>query len=211
VVSAAALSPSRLRRVELLALLVGPEAPLAPVVSLVTADPALSMRLLAAANADALGLPVAVSSVHDAVTLLGPARLRDWATLMLVSDLDDGDEQQLSAAVTRARMCQNLAERMAVPGESAFTVGLVSAVADMLGQRPADLAPRLSLNEEVVAALTTRSGPLGEVLSLVDAYEASDLPALVAAPVPAEETTRSYLEAVAWSSWIMDQLDEPTD
>lgn len=211
VVSTAALSPSRLRRVELLALLVGPKAPLGPVVSLVTADPALSMRLLAAANADALGLPVAVSSVHDAVNLLGPSRLRDWATLMLVSDLDDGDEQQLTAVVTRARMCQNLAQRMAVPAEAAFTVGLVSAVAEMLGQRPADLAPRLSLNREVVDALTARTGPLGEVLSLVDAYEASDLPALVAAPVPAEDTTRSYLEAVAWSSWIMDQLEEPTD
>ena len=77
------------------------------------------------------------------MTLLGPSRLRDWATLMLVSDLDDGDEEQLSTVVTRARMCQNLARRMAVPADAAFTVGLVSAVAGMLGQQPRDLAPRL--------------------------------------------------------------------
>jgi EAL and modified HD-GYP domain-containing signal transduction protein len=108
VVSAAALSPSRLRRVELLGLLVGPDLRVSRLIPLITSDPALSMRLLAAANADCLGLPVKVSSVHEAVLLLGLARLRDWATLMLVSDLDHGDEQQVSAAVTRARMCPGL-------------------------------------------------------------------------------------------------------
>jgi EAL and modified HD-GYP domain-containing signal transduction protein len=193
--------------VELLALLVGPQVPLAPVVTLVTADPALSMRLLAAANAQALGLPVKVSSVHDAVSLLGAARLRDWATLMLVSDLKDGDEQQVSMAVTRARMCQNLAERMDIGGETAFTVGLVSAVAELLGQTAAELAPRLSLNQEVTDALLDGVGPLGELLALVAAYEASDLPALIAAPVPAEDTTRSYLEAVAWSARMLGQAE----
>ena len=51
VVPARALSPSRLRRIELLGLLVGPEIPLTQVVRLVTGDPALSIRLLAVANA----------------------------------------------------------------------------------------------------------------------------------------------------------------
>jgi EAL and modified HD-GYP domain-containing signal transduction protein len=205
VVSTTALSPSRLRRVELLALLVGPDIPLARVVSLVTSDPALSMRLLAAANADSLGLPVQVSSIHDAVSLLGVSRLRDWATLMLVSDLDEGDEEQLSVAVTRARMCQNLAERMGVPEEPAFTVGLISAVAEQLGQPPVELAPRLSLTREVTDALVSGEGPLGELLDLITAYEASDLPMLVAGPVPAEDTAHAYLDAVAWSTQIIDQ------
>jgi hypothetical protein len=97
---------------------------------------------MAAANADSLGLPVKVSSVHEAVLLLGVDRLRDWATLMLVSDLDDPGTHQLSAAITRARMCQNIAGRMDLPPEAAFTVGLVSAVAELLGQGAAELAPR---------------------------------------------------------------------
>jgi EAL and modified HD-GYP domain-containing signal transduction protein len=207
VVSAAALSPSRLARVELLSLLVGPDIPLARVVGLVTSDPALSLRLMAAANADSLGLPVKVSSVHEAVLLLGVGRLRDWATLMLVSDLDDdlGDPgpQQLSAAITRARMCQNIAARMELPPEAAFTVGLVSAVAEVLGQAAADLAVRLSLSHEVTEALVAGAGPLGELLSLVAAYEASDLPMLLAAPLPVEDTARAYLDAVAYTGQII--------
>jgi c-di-GMP-related signal transduction protein len=213
VISVPALSSSRLRRVELLALLAGPMVSEWPVVTLVTADPALSMRLLAAANAHALGLPVKVSSVHDAVSLLGVERLRDWATLMLVSDLEDGDEERLSSVVTRARMCQNMAERMHLAGEAAFTVGLVSAVAEMLAQKPAELAPRLSLNAEVTEALVGGAGPLGELLSFVISYESSDLPAIVAeaesvpgtGPAAASDATRSYLEAVDWSAWLFDQ------
>jgi EAL and modified HD-GYP domain-containing signal transduction protein len=215
VISVPALSSSRLRRVELLALLADPTVSEWPVVTLVTADPALSMRLLAAANAHALGLPVKVSSVHDAVSLLGVERLRDWATLMLVSDLEDGDEKRLSSVVTRARMCQNMAERMHLAGEAAFTVGLLSAVAEMLDQTPAELAPRLSLNAEVTDALVSGAGPLGELLSFVIAYESSDLPAIVAdaGSVPGvgsnaaseADATRSYLEAVDWSTWLFEQ------
>ncbi|WP_238012695.1 EAL domain-containing protein [Dactylosporangium sp. AC04546] len=203
VVSAAALSPSRLARVELLSLLVGPSIPLARVVGLVTSDPALALRLTAAANADALGLPVKVSSVHEAVLLLGVDRLRDWATLMLVSDLDDPGTHQLSAAITRARMCQNIAARMALPPEAAFTVGLVSSVAELLGQPAAALTVRLSLSQDVTEALVAGAGPLGELLSLVAAYEASDLPMLLAAPLPVEDTARAYLDAVAYTGQII--------
>ncbi|MEV0129905.1 HDOD domain-containing protein [Dactylosporangium sp. NPDC050688] len=209
IVTGTALSPSRLARVELLSLLVGPGIPLNRVVGLVTSDPALSLRLMAAANADALGLPVKVSSVHEAVLLLGVDRLRDWATLMLVSDLDDPGAAQLSGAITRARMCQNIAERMAVPAEPAFTVGLVSAVAELLGQRAAELAMRLSLSHEVTEALVDGVGPLGELLSLVAAYEASDLPMLLAAPLPVEETALAYLDAVAYTGHIIAPRTRP--
>jgi hypothetical protein len=44
-------------------------------------------------------------------------------------------------------------------------------------------------------------------MSLVAADEMSDLPALVAAPLPADVAVRSYLDAVAWSTQILDQVD----
>jgi c-di-GMP-related signal transduction protein len=182
VVSVAALAPSRVRRADLLGLMVNPEVPLHGAVSLVTGDPALSLRMLAVANADALSLPVKVSSVHEAVMLLGVDRLRDWAALMLVSDLHDGDEPALVAAVNRARMCQKMADRLNLPAEAAFTVGLISAAAEMLRQPPAELAPRLPLSHEVTEALVAGTGPLAELLSLVRLYESSDLPALITPP-----------------------------
>jgi EAL and modified HD-GYP domain-containing signal transduction protein len=127
-------------------------------------------------------LPVTVSSIHEAVMLVGVQRLRDWAALMLVSDSRHGDQPALSAAVGRARMCQRLAERLDIPAEAAFTVGLISAAAELLCQSRAELAPRLPLNREVTEALVAGTGPLGEVLSLLFMYESSDLPTLIAPP-----------------------------
>jgi EAL and modified HD-GYP domain-containing signal transduction protein len=182
VVSTVALAPSRLRRLDLLGLQVDGDVPVRSAISLVTGDPALSLRMLAVANADALGLPVDVSSIHEAVLLLGVDRVRDWTALMLVSDQRDGDEPALSAAMARARMCQKIAERLNLPAEAAFTVGLLSAAAEMLRRSPAEMAPRLPLRADVADALAAGTGPLGELLSLVHMYEASDLPALVTPP-----------------------------
>lgn len=184
VVSAAALAPPRLRGVELLGLLVTEDLASAQVASLISGDAALSVRMLAAANADALGLPVRISSVQEAVLLLGSARLRDWTALMLDSDLgtDPADQTNHSLlAISRARRCQKLAERLDVPAEAAFAVGLVSAVAQLLDQPVAELAPRLSLSPELTEALVDGTGPLGDLLGLITAYEAVEEPA---APTP---------------------------
>ncbi|HYN97115.1 MAG TPA: HDOD domain-containing protein [Pilimelia sp.] len=179
VVSVAALAPPRLRGIELLGLLVDNNLPASQLTSLIISDAALSVRMLAAANADALGLPVQISSVQEAILLLGGARLRDWTALMLASDSLAGaaPKQHSGAAIGRARRCQKLAERLGVPAESAFAVGLISAVAETLDEPAAVLAPRLSLSDELTEALVHGTGPLGELLSLVTAYEATDPPA----------------------------------
>jgi EAL and modified HD-GYP domain-containing signal transduction protein len=182
VISMVALAPSRQRRLDLLGLQVDAEVPVCSAVSLVTGDPALSLRVLALTNADPLGLPVTVSSIHEAVLLLGVDRVRDWTALMLVSDQRDGDEPALSAALSRARMCQKVGERLRLPGEAAFTVGLLSAAGELMRRSPAEVAERLPLRAEVSEALTTGAGPLGDLLSLVRAYEASDLPTLINPP-----------------------------
>jgi EAL and modified HD-GYP domain-containing signal transduction protein len=57
------------------------------VVRLVARDPALSFRLLQATNSAASGLTSRVSSVHEAAILLGLDKVRQWVTLMLLSDL----------------------------------------------------------------------------------------------------------------------------
>lgn len=179
VMSTVALTPSPVSHRDLLGMQVSAGLSTPSAVALVTADPALSLRILAAANADPLGVPVTVSSVHDAALLLGPDRVRDWAALMLVSDRRGPEDPAAAAVLARARMSQKLGERMSLPADAAFTVGLVSAAAELLRRAPGDVAPQLPLNAELVDAITTGEGPLGALLALVRAYEASDLPALV--------------------------------
>jgi c-di-GMP-related signal transduction protein len=199
VVSVAALAPSRLRRLELLGTLSVPDCDLDNVVSIVTSDPALSVRVLHATNTVTQGLSRRISSVHEAVVMLGTTRIQQWVTLMLVSDIAEATEEQMSTTMARARLCQTIAPRLDAPPESAFTVGLLWGVADVLGVPVADLVSRLPLAEEIADALLHLGGRLGEVLSMVRAYEMADATVFAHPEVSPTELAQAYLESVGWS------------
>jgi EAL and modified HD-GYP domain-containing signal transduction protein len=200
VLTAVALSPSRLRRLELLGAVTAEDADIAKVSSIVQSDPALSYRVLRATNAAASGLPRKVASVRDAVVLLGSAKIRQWAALMLVSDVaESATEDQLSTTMARARLCQTVAERLGLQGDAAFTVGLLAGVAELIAEPVAELVNRLPLTVEVADALVDGHGRLGQVLSIVRAYEVADEHALAGAPVSSADLAKAYLSAVGWS------------
>ena len=204
VLSAVSRSTSRLHRVSLLGALTGDRVDLDQVVANVTSDPALSFRVLQATNSVSAGLSRKVSSVRDAVLLLGARRIRQWVALMIVADLAEARDDQLSTTMTRARLCQNLAERLGQSGECAFTVGLLAGVADLLDAPADELVSRLPLTPEVAEALVSGRGPLGEVLTMVRAYEACDGELLEHAPVSSAELAREYLAALGWSVRTLD-------
>lgn len=206
VVSARVVPASRLRHVELLGVLSRRDVRMSEIVSIVTSDPALSFRLLRASNSAASGLQRRVSSVHEALVILGLVRVREWVSLMLLSDLAEGEESLLAAAITRARLCQLVAERIGVSGETAFTVGLLAAVADLIGTPIGDLVNRLPLADDVASALVGRLGRLGRVLDIVDAYEACDLEAMGHFEVPPAELARAFLTATGYSVRIAGQV-----
>nr|WP_240948380.1 HDOD domain-containing protein [Planosporangium mesophilum] len=199
VVSIATLAPSRLRRLELLGALTGPEADVDHIVSIVTSDPALTFRVLRATNAASGGLNRRVSSVHQAVVMLGGQRIREWVTLMLVSDIAEASDAHLSTAMARARLCQTIASRLDASADSAFIAGLLWGISDVLGVPVVDLVGRLPLADDVTEALVNGSGGLGEVLSLVRAYEGADATALSQLKVSPADLAKAYLSAVGWS------------
>ena len=94
VLSATSLSSSRAHRLELLGALAGEDADIARVASIVMGDPGLSFRVLRATNSAGVGLPRRLASIHDAVMLLGTVRIRQWVSLMLVSDLSEAKKRQ---------------------------------------------------------------------------------------------------------------------
>jgi c-di-GMP-related signal transduction protein len=197
--TAVSVNPSRLRRLELFTALSAADTDIDKVVPIVTADPALSFRVLQATNSAAVGLARKVSSVREAATVLGANRIRQWVMLLMASDVAEASPEQLAGTLTRARLCQLVARHAGAPTDAAFTVGLLSGVADLVAEPIEELVPRLPVTPEIAAALTGGSGRLGAVLELVRAYESSDLPALAVSPMSAPELARAYLSAVGWS------------
>ena len=215
----APLSPARLRRVELIAALAGGDLRLDEILATATRDPAVAYRLQRAAGAVAAPDPVEVSpgpvAVPDPVVVsLGPDRLGAWLALILLQDATGADEGQLSAALTRARFCQLGAVLAALPGagapgDPAFTAGLLTGVAEIVGRPVADLVDGLPLPGDVADALRGRAGPIGAILDAVLAYEAGDADGVRAATVPSDGLTRAYLDAAAWALAAVDAVAVP--
>lgn len=205
IMSIQSLSPSRMRRLELLGALNAEDIDMETVVSIVTQDPGLSFRVLRATNSAASGLNRKISSVRDAVVLLGMVKIRQWVALMLLSDIaESATDEQLAMTMARARLCQTVAERLDVSTDSAFTVGLLAGIADLVAEPVSELVERLPLAEEVVEALVHGAGRLGQVLAMVRAYEASDENALSNAAVSSADLAKAYLAAVGWSVRTVD-------
>jgi EAL and modified HD-GYP domain-containing signal transduction protein len=133
--------------------------------------------------------------------------IRSWATLLLLSRLSDGKPSELIVtALVRARMAELLGESDTErDGNQYFTVGLLSVLDALLDLDMQDVVKELPFDAEVCAALSTRTGPLGTVLSRVVDYE-QDLGARDDAdPAVAE----AYLKALAWADETQQALGAP--
>lgn len=172
------LVPSQLACLRLATALLRPEIDLTEVELAVRSDPALTMRVLKAVNSVSGGLRHRVSSIRQAVVLLGPRAL--LGTVLRIGLSQSGTEtppEAVEAVLVRARMCELLATTAlpargtAVDGSAAFTVGLVAGLDALLGTSLTDIVAELPVDEAVESAVLARSGPLGIVLADVLAYE----------------------------------------
>jgi EAL and modified HD-GYP domain-containing signal transduction protein len=125
-------------------------------------DPALSVRVLRFLNAAAGPTSHEVSSIRQALVLVGPRTVAQWAATLLLSDLAEHRRATLAAALLRAGLC----ERLAAPArDEGFVVGMLSGLETLLGVPQAEIVGDLPLADSVRQAVLDRAGPLGDVLS----------------------------------------------
>lgn len=202
VVSSTALAPSQVTCLQLVAKIAEPSLNFDDLEHLVKTDVALTYRMLRAANSAASGSRRRIASVRDALVMLGLRQLRSWLLLMLVGDVTSASEAELSAALTRARTCELLAPKVpTVSIDSAFIAGMLSSLGDLLGRPLEELTQQLPLDPELRAAVVDHTGPLGELLAAVIAYDTGDLLQLDTGVLDLDsfEMSRAYLSAVGWS------------
>jgi EAL and modified HD-GYP domain-containing signal transduction protein len=163
---------SKLSKLGLVAALQDPEVELEELERIIAHDVGLSYRLLRTINSGYFFLPNRVASIHDALVLLGRRNVRTWATLVLLSDVDDRPSELLVTAMVRARLCELVArERGHAPVDSFFTVGLFSVIDAFVDAPLETILESLPFSEEIVGALLRHEGGLGRALGGVVAYE----------------------------------------
>lgn len=199
--TAQTLEPGHAVALQLLARLSDPATTATDVEDVLRADPALTFRLLQIANSAANGLTRSVSSIKDAVVLVGLGKLRAWLVLISLSGIG-GSADGLGSALTRARTCETVArEASSVRPDVAFTLGLLDGIAQSLGIDGPALLERLPpLSDDLAAALSGGAGPLRRVLDAVRGYEVGDVTAAADAGFEDADIADAYLAALAWTN-----------
>lgn len=162
----------------------------------VTNDPGLSLRLLRLLNSAAMTRGTPISTVHQALMMLGARRVREWATITALAGLPQPWDELLPTALTRAQALRLLAEGRGDDGDAAFAIGLLSVADAMLGVSLTTALADLPLAESTRAALLEGFGPDGVALGAIRRHEMLG----PASPgLQPELLARVYLEALVWS------------
>jgi len=162
-------------------------------------DPSIVYALLRILNSAHLSLERKVTSLHQALVLLGVDGLRSWTTMMVMSRLATGSPEALSGALIRAKMCEICSAKC--PGAQppvAFTAGLLSALPGILDRDLTDLVAEMALAPELRSALLEGAGPAGRVLGWVLGYEMQDRRRLAELGAP-PSIANAHIEAMQWS------------
>ena len=171
VARSATVSASQLVSLQLLAALSDPEVQVGEVERIVAADPGLTLRVLGAANS-ASGAGRKVTSLRQALVLMGRRTLSSWVVLAALNGRADSGREEMVDVLTQARTCELLGAN--VPGttpSSAYAAGLVSGVGAVMGADVASVVRAARLDDVVASALLQRAGVLGALLDAVEEFD----------------------------------------
>jgi c-di-GMP phosphodiesterase len=182
-----------------LAALQGGSATIEELEQVIDRDVGLSVKLLRYINSAYVGMRGSITSIRQAVMMLGSRGVSRWALLVALTGGPSTPRELSVVGLTRARMCELLGcERVDVAGEELFTVGLLS-VADALLDVPLEtIVEELPLADQVSAALLRRDGPAGSILDAVVSYERGEFD-VAALQVHGRGIASSYRDALGWA------------
>ncbi len=140
-------------------------------------DPTLTYKLMRFINSPAFSLRFPISSIRQAIALLGQKELLKWVSLVALRNVGyDKPDELVVTAVSRAKFCETMAlqARLKDRSNELFLTGLFSLLDVFLGQPMEELLTDLPLAEEVKQALRGEEGIYGKILGLALLYEKGD-------------------------------------
>ncbi len=207
--SGEALSTRHLAYARLLATLNSPHVSVGSVEDLIKHDAALSYRVLRCVNSAGFAVRREISSIRQALVMMGLDRIRKWASVWAMAGLSQGSNPELvTTAVLRARSCEMLGSDVSGGGDASefFLLGLCSLIDAMLGRPMEQVIAELPLSDAVRTALTGGQNLERSVLDAVVAYERGDWDEASRlgsrAGLAADRLPAAYSDALQWAREI---------
>lgn len=169
------LSPNKLTVLRLVALLRADEE-LVKIEQEFSSNPALSINLLRYLNSAAFSFKSDISSIRQAIGMLGRSPLIQWLTLFIYAESAEKLQNNplLITALVRAETMTEIAKHYKMNKQmtdKAYLTGLLSCLECMMQARFPDIFNQIRFEADIVEALIDHRGKLGTLLALALAVE----------------------------------------
>ncbi len=142
---------------------------------IISLDPFMTAKLLRLVNAIRSDMSNKISSVKQALLMLGTNKLKEWVYMVGLQSLSQGGpDERVRVALFRAMFCQTVSHMIlgeASLGAEMYLMGLMSVVVN-LNDKEAMAAMRLSDN--IIDGLSSMNGIYGDTFNFVLDFEQAD-------------------------------------
>ncbi|MDN3698571.1 MULTISPECIES: EAL and HDOD domain-containing protein [Vibrio] len=186
----------------------------AEVERLLSCDVTLSFKLLTYVNSNHM-ITTSIKSFRQALVYLGEQKLRQFVSFVAIASTQERKPDSLyGLAIQRARLCELLSLKLDTQNDDlrgqAFLTGMFSLLDSLLDHPLDQLIDSIPIDDEIRLALTKQEGLLGNLLSLITAYEKAqwDKTLLLREQlgISEEQLAQCCDEAVAWSQDLMSPM-----
>ncbi len=206
VVKAKNLSPTQIAMAELLYETSKTELDLNSVTRVFERDVALSYKLLRYANSAMFKRRSEISTIKQALVILGSSELKKFLGLMFaVTANPDKPVELIKMAMGRAKFCELVTQhtQLHVDSSIAFLTGLLSMIDAILDEEMSSVLEKLPLVQEIKEPLLTRKGVLAALIKLVEHIEKAQWKhaaiAMVELKLEKESVIKQYNKSLLWA------------
>ncbi|MBF0495065.1 MAG: HDOD domain-containing protein [Deltaproteobacteria bacterium] len=174
--------------------------------NIINRDISISYKLLKYLNSAFLGRPNKISSIKDALILLGESGIKQFISVIATAGLaSDKPDELIRSSIIRAKLCELLGSlsKTYIDKSELFIVGLFSQLDAMLDNKMETLLVELPLSDKVKKALISREGEMGDYLNFSSCYEKGNWNSCSILTsnleIDEKQIPKFYIEAVNWA------------
>lgn len=174
ILSGRSIQPLPVNLMEIMQLMAQPEPEIKDIVEVMSRDTALCQRILRLINSVYFGVSNKVSSVNQAILILGLDYLREWVYLMGMQKITQNDNiEMMRSALLMAKFCRKLSEMIPDTegqGEAFYLMGLLSMMVFSGDRALAQALDEFPLTNDIKKGLLRRGGVYSDVFEMALSY-----------------------------------------
>lgn len=207
IVKGSTIPPNKIATLQLVNRLQVPSIEIEELEELIKIDVSLSYKILKYINSPGFHLGGEVTSINQALMLLGIKNLKNWMSLIVLSGLSDKPPDVTRKTLIRAKMCEEIAQVIKAENkEDYFLVGMFSLLDVMLSQEMKSVLSTIPIKQALKDALLNYKNKEGKVLKLVVDYERGAWHEMKSGTITASSLRTAYLTSIAWADEAMSGL-----